>query len=167
MEQTKPALIPPKPEFNWSRWLSSGEEVKLECGLGQHYLQTGFIFSLSIGIVLSILIVGIFIIIWALVYWKFYLPRAFRFALTDRRVLVHRGLLNTSLISIDYKKITDVQLKEDFIEKHLFSTGTILINTAGTTYHEVIIDKLADAVEFKQQLESLRQQQTNFGIQIN
>lgn len=144
--------------FDWNQVLSDNEELKFECGLSKQYLDVGFVISLAIGGLLILVFIGILIIPWAFVYWKFYLNKAFRYALTNRRVLVHKGWLNTNLISVDFRKITDVQVRENFIEKQLFNIGSVIINTAGTSYHEVIIDKIADPYAFKKTLESLRNQ---------
>jgi len=47
-------------------------------------------------------------------------------------------------------------VRENIIAKSLFKTGTVIINTAGTDYYEVTLDKIAQPFKFKRQLESLR-----------
>ena len=91
-------------KYDWEKLLSQGEVLKRECGLGERFLRTGFAVSLAVGIVLLPFVVGFLIIPWSFFYWKFYLKKAFCYALTDRRVLVHRGWLSTKLVSIDYRK---------------------------------------------------------------
>ena len=142
--------------FEWKEVLGSDEVLKKEFGVGEKYLSVGFRLSIFLGILLLLIVVGIFFILWSIFYWKFYLRKSIRYAFTNKRVLVRKGLLNTRLISIGYEKITDIQVRENVIEKWLYQTGMIIINTAGTSYDEVVLDKVEEPYKVKQQLEELR-----------
>ncbi len=142
--------------FDWNKVLTRGEEIKLDFGPGEKYLHRGFLIGMSLGILTAILIIGIFFLLYTLFYFKFYLSQAFRYAFTNKRVLIHQGWLSRNLTSVDFNKITDIQVRDNVIEKWLFNTGAIIINTAGTGQAEVLIDKVENPHAIKQRLENLR-----------
>ena len=77
------------------------------------------------------------------------------FAFTDKRIIVHKGWLNTKMTSVEYEKITDVSVSEGFTEKILTKSGTLLINTAGTTFHELLLTHVESPYELKKELDSI------------
>jgi twitching motility protein PilT len=78
------------------------------------------------------------------------------YAFTNKRVLIHRGWLSTNLISVDYHKITDIYVKEGFLQRILFKSGTIAIDTAGTGGKEITLSNVANPYKLKKLLDGLK-----------
>ena len=142
----------------WRKTLGPDEEVKYEFSIGKKYRYLG-LFSIGLlGLLISIGVVwlGIIIILFGLFYFGWYLKVANAYAFTDKRVLIHRGWLSTKLISVDYDKITDVSVEEPFLDRLITKTGHLSVNTAGTTFHEVILKHIQKPYEIKKRLDSFR-----------
>lgn len=88
----------------------------------------------------------------AFVYYQLYIPKANSYALTNKRIIIHLGWLNTHTTTIDYAKITDVSITQSFTDRILTNTGTIHVNTAGTIGHEVVLTHIENPFEVKRKL---------------
>ncbi len=141
----------------WDRVLSSNEMIKKEFSIGNSYIKMGLIFWLIFGVILLLGGIGIFVIPIVLFYYLFYLKRANHYAFTNKRVLIIKGWLSTKLTSIDYDKITDITVLEPFLDRLIYKTGSLAINTAGTALHEVILQHIEDPYKIKQELDKIRE----------
>lgn len=143
----------------WNKTLGPNEELKYEFTIGERYQKLGVI----IGIILGLPVfsfsppMGILMILSFFFYFGWYLKKANVYAFTNKRVLVHRGWLNTQLISIDYDKITDISVAEPFLNKIITKTGNLFINTAGTSHHEVMLEHIEEPYEKKKKLDEIRE----------
>lgn len=99
--------------------------------------------------------IGVIIFALALFYYGFYLRVANAYAFTNRRILIHRGWLSTSMMSVDYSQVTDVHASENFIERIMLHTGQLHINTAGTAVHEIVLTRVGNPYKLKQKLTEL------------
>jgi uncharacterized membrane protein YdbT with pleckstrin-like domain len=141
----------------WDKVLSTGEELKYEFSVGENYIKTYIIVWGVISVLLLFLAgLGILTFIIAYVYYKIYLPKAHIYGFSNKRVLIHRGWLSTSMTSVDYNKITDVYVTETFLDKQLTHTGHIAINTAGSNGKEIVLHHVASPYEIKKKLDELR-----------
>ena len=75
------------------------------------------------------------------------------YALTDRRMLVHKGWLSTSTISIEYKNITDITVDEPFLERLITKTGSLSVNTAGSGIKEVVLRHITTPYEVRKKID--------------
>jgi uncharacterized membrane protein YdbT with pleckstrin-like domain len=71
-------------------------------------------------------------------------------------VLIHKGWLSTRLVSVDYDKITDIEVVQPFLEKLIFKTGGLAINTAGTGGREIVLNHIENPFEIKKKLEDIK-----------
>lgn len=142
----------------WAKILSPNEEIKYEFSIGDRYLKIGLIAGCMLGVILLFLVswFGIVFILIIGFYYGWYLKKANKYAFTNKRVLIHRGWLSTKLISVDYGKITDIEVQEPFLDKWLYETGSLSINTAGTTLKEVVLKYIENPYEIKKKLDELR-----------
>lgn len=159
----------------WEKIITPEEKIEFEFTLGKKYLDSIkyawlslalFIFFVSISFsknpsqIFNFIGNLFFILGWILVVISFscpwYLKRSNNFAFTNKRVLILRGWLSTHLISIDFEKITDIKVEEKFFEKTVFDTGTLIIDTAGTHFPEVIISHIANPYMIKTKLDEIR-----------
>ncbi len=60
-----------------------------------------------------------------------------KYVITDKRVILKKGLIGQSTVSADYSRITDVTVKQGILGRVLLHTGTILLNTAGGDIEEL------------------------------
>lgn len=58
---------------------------------------------------------------------------------------------------IDYQKITDLNVRENFLEKIFFGSGNLAINTAGTPKEEIIFSHIAEPHLLKIKLDEIHQ----------
>jgi len=105
----------------------------------------------------SYLIIGIGtgLFLYGLFYYLFYLRVANIYAFTNKRIIIHKGWLSTSLISVEYNRITDVTVREKFIEKLLTNTGDLLIDTAGTSTMEIVLSCVSAPYEKRKKLDQI------------
>ena len=143
----------------WRKVLNPNEEIKYEFTIGKRYRKLGIVTGIIIRLPFLFIIfpLGILIILFFLFYFGWYLKKANVYGFTDKRVLIHKGWLNTKLISIDYDKITDITVKEPFLDRIIAKTGHLSINTAGTTFHEVVLEHLESPYEIKKKLDEIRE----------
>lgn len=144
-----------KYEKIWRKVLAPNEEIKYEFSIGKKYRYFWLILLSIIGLI-TITFGGIFLILFALFYFGWYLKVANAYAFTNKRVLVHKGWLSTHLISIDYDKITDITVREPFIDRLITKTGHLVINTAGTGFPELILIHIETPYEVKKKLDEIR-----------
>lgn len=99
------------------------------------YANSQFIWDLVIGVLLIPLL--LFGLIWILI--AIYRKLTLRYLVTDKRVIVKKGLIGQSTVSADYSKITDITAQQGILGRLILHTGTIVVNTAGTDLGEVTI----------------------------
>ncbi|MHB1086227.1 MAG: PH domain-containing protein [Minisyncoccota bacterium] len=146
----------------WKKTLGPTESVKYEFTVGKRYRKSLLITWCVIGGLFVLTIAGapfgLFIMALAAFYYGFYLKTANAYAFTDNRVLVHRGWLSTKLITTEYQKITDVTVLEPFFSRVFFHSGSLAINTAGTSSEEIVLKNVENPYEIKKKLDELRGQ---------
>ncbi len=143
--------------------ISSDEKILLEFGVAKIYSNfwvfLGFLISVA-GLIVSLFFISDFwlaiLLGLALVGYGFYLQKAYFYFLTNKRAIYYWRFFSTELISIDYQKITDIKVKENFLEKIFFGSGNLLINTAGTPKEEIVFSHIADPHIIKRKLEEIK-----------
>jgi uncharacterized membrane protein YdbT with pleckstrin-like domain len=133
----------------WNKTLKKNEKIEYEFTIAL------IIVCLGSALGACFLFFEIYIAAPLLFYYGFYLRAANAYAFTNARVLVQKGWLSTNMISVDYSKITDVRIKESIIEKLFLGTGTIIINTAGSSASEIIMKSIKSPYELRKKLDSL------------
>lgn len=89
-------------------------------------------------------------------YFLFYIPVSNIYVLTNKRIVVKRGWLSTETITGSYEKITDIYVSQTFIERFLFLTGTIKIDTAGDVGYEIVLSDVHNPEKLKAEILSLK-----------
>ena len=115
-----------------------------------------FVIAASAALTLGSLTLGIIIAGIGAFYFGFYLKTANAFAFTNKRILVHRGWLSTKLISTDYTKVTDAMVTEPFLDRIIYHTGSLEIDSAGTNRENVVLAHVEHPYEIKKKLDELR-----------
>lgn len=143
----------------WDKTLSEGERVEYEFSIGKQYIK---VFLIMWGIIsipfLFAMGLGILTFLIALFYYGFYLKASNAYAFTNKRVLIHKGWLSTHTTSVDYARITDIQVKEPFIDRLLTKTGHLTINTAGSSASEIVLLNISTPYDVKKKLNKIREQ---------
>src|SRR3989344_748460 len=142
----------------WKKSLGPNEEVKFEFSVGSRYRMIGMVCLIAIGLLTALgsLMFGVIIAAVGAFYFGFYLKTANAFAFTNKRILVHRGWLSTKLISTDYLKVTDVMVTEPFLDRLIYHTGSLEIDSAGTNRENLVLSHVEHPHEIKKKLDELR-----------
>lgn len=144
----------------WKKVLGEGEKVEYEFSIGDKYIKFGLI-CWGIICVPLLFALGLELVVFIIIFLSYmYMKFANAYALTNKRVLIHKGLLSTKTISVDYKKITDVLISEPFFDRIITHTGHMVINTAGTGDVEIILKHVQSPYEVKKKLDSLKDKYT-------
>lgn len=139
----------------WQNKLEDGETIEREFTFGASYLKYNLIIWIVVGVICLLGFIGFIILPIALFYFLFYARRANQYAFTNKRVLIMRGWLSTNLTSIDYEKITDIHIKQGFMEKLLYKTGSMHLETAGNA-SQLALNHLEDPYGLKKELDTIR-----------
>ncbi len=157
--------------------LNPNEEIKYQFSFGERYLNITKIVTIVIGsfillllglFVLPMLEIGAIVIViiiggflglligFSFFYFGWYLKRANIYIITNRRVLIHRGWLSTRLISADFQQISDIKVVQPFIDRVIYRTGILKINTAGMEAHPIILSHIERPYKIKRKLNEIR-----------
>jgi len=142
----------------WKKVLRADEVVKHEFSVGNRYRSFNLVVWGLVGLffMLGSFEFGALFILVILFYFGFYLRVANAYALTDKRVIIHRGWLSTNAVSIEYSNITDVTVQEPFIERLLTKSGNLAINTAGSSAKEVVLMHITTPYEVRKIIDEIR-----------
>ena len=144
----------------WQKTLGKDEKIEYEFSVSDKYIKFQLILWTIIGIVLVFAFIGIFILAYVWFYYAFYIKRANANAFTDKRVLQHKGWLSTRTITVDYHMITDVWVREPFLQRVFTHSGSLSVDTASSNKinHEVSFRCIDAPYEVKKRLDALRSQ---------
>ena len=95
-------------------------------------------------ILIPVLLYGLLIIAKAI-----YRKMTLMYIVTDKRVILKKGLIGQSTVSADYSKVTDVSVEQGVLGRLVLHTGTIVLDTAGTDDSEVILEWVPNPFEAK------------------
>ncbi|MBI2011432.1 PH domain-containing protein [Candidatus Daviesbacteria bacterium] len=161
-----------KEKQSFAKFLAEDEELVIATGYGANYLRHRFVlyflFPGTIFILLGLgamyflggnlgygLLIGL-IGASLIAYLKTLLTyHSHRYILTTRRVIIKIGFFNVKLTSALYDKITHMEVDQGLIDRFIMRHGKIIINTAGTSKDEIILEFVDSPVEFKNLLERL------------
>lgn len=79
----------------------------------------------------------------------------YQFILTNHRIIEVQGVISKRTISSNFVSITDIIVKQDPVERFIFNTGTIYINTAGSPQAEIILLGIDNPYLYKQKIRDL------------
>lgn len=157
--------------------LSPSEEIRFQFSLGEKYLKIMKIVIILIGsvlllaialslyhifeltLIIVVLIIGVSL---ALVigithfYYGWFLIRSNIYVVTNKRIIIHKGWLFTDLKSVSFQQITDIRVIQSFVDKMLFNTGILKINTAGRDDYEVILHHIENPHKVKTKIVEIR-----------
>jgi len=145
-------------QYNWEKILAPEEVLQKEFTISKRYwiLILGGAILLAVAAIISTssFPIGITILLLGLIYW-IYLTKAKHYAYTNKRVVLVDSFIGTTVISVDYDKITDIEMEQSFVEQ-IGGWGTIILNTAGTRAPEILLPFIDNPAVLKQELDSIR-----------
>lgn len=137
----------------WEKDVTEGEKIELDFGISAAYSKSCIIASIVLGLLLMYPYgEGIVIIIGGILFFGFHERKANNYALTNKRILIKQGLLHNSTTSVEYHQITDITISEPFFERFITGSGTIAINTAGSSVAEAHLKHVANPQEIKKKI---------------
>ena len=128
-------------EEQYKKFISPGEKVVKVLG----YAKSQFVWD----IVWSVLLIPVFFIGLFLIAISLYRKITILYLITDKRVIVKKGLIGQSTISADYSQITDVSVEQGILGRLILHTGTIVLDTAGTDLAKVQLKWVENPFETK------------------
>ncbi len=139
--------------------ISPKEKIVAEFGVASSY--SGFwIFLGIVVLIISLIFIDKFwlglLLGLALVVYGLYLKTAYFYFLTDKRAIFYFQFFRTELTSIDYQKITDLIVRENFLEKIFFGSGDLAINTAGAPREEAVFSHIANPHNLKRKIDEIK-----------
>lgn len=144
----------------WQKTLTNDEKLEYEFSISKRYRIIKIIIWVSL---MSIFLLyentrglAITVILFVLFYYGFYLKVANAYALTNKRILVHKGWLSTRAISVDYNKITDIIVVEPFFSRIFYKSGHLAVDTAGTGLHEIVLRNISTPYETKKIISGIK-----------
>ena len=142
----------------WKKVLRDDEVVKYEFSIGKRYRNFYLILFSLFGLffMAGSFSTGVIILLGVFFYFSFYIKVSNAYALTDKRILVHKGWLSTNAISVEYENITDITVQEPFFERLITKSGSLAINTAGTSTKEVVLKHITTPYEVRKKLDEIR-----------
>ncbi len=69
--------------------------------------------------------------------------RGLRFYITDQRIITEFSFIIRRTVIVPYDRITNTSQRQGIFDR-LFGTGSVIIDTAGSTWHEAVIRWVAD-----------------------
>ena len=155
------------PDKSWTNILGEDEKVIHAFTASETFRKFNFTIWAVLGVISIISLVDVFMFIclgsyllplsFALCfYYGYYLKVAYSFAFTDKQIIVQRGLFNTRITTAKYENITDTSIRVGWLEKRFTHSGTIRVNTAGTTFFELNLIHVDSPYEIKKELDSIR-----------
>jgi len=86
---------------------------------------------------MAIAATGIFSTVWSIIsYFKFY------FHLSEKEVIIKKGVLQKSVVNIPYERIQSVNFKQNFLHQ-ILNVTEVVMDTAGSVQKEMQIDALS------------------------
>jgi uncharacterized membrane protein YdbT with pleckstrin-like domain len=150
----------------WDKTLANNETIEYEFSISKIYRFFNLIiFSLAAAILAipvlmyEIKLGSIFLVaeLLAIIFiFGFYLKIANAYALTNKRVLIHRGWLSTDTISINYERICNVGVVDPFFERILMNSGDLHIDSAAAPHQEIILKHIDSPYQVAKKLEEIR-----------
>jgi membrane protein YdbS with pleckstrin-like domain len=95
----------------------------------------------------------------------FYIKISNEFLLTDKKMIIKNGWLNTEVKTVHYDQITDISVKQSFFDK-ILGSGTISVSTAGDVGYEIVLNHISRPYEIKRFLGEMRPHH-DLGTEIN
>jgi uncharacterized membrane protein YdbT with pleckstrin-like domain len=129
-----------------TKFLSTDERAVLVTSIGTRYFWIKFLTLLP----MALLFVGL-PKLGHLVRTK----QSYIYALTTRRFIIIRGLFARKIVTAPLTAITHVTVEQSFIQRFIYNTGDLIIITAGFDQREIVIENIANPVEFKILIEEL------------
>lgn len=132
-------------------YVGSDENVQSIFGISPRYIMIQILLcTILLGTLIlfnngSSIVSAVLIIIWiiSLIYWSS-LIFIIEYVSTDKKIYKKTGLIWSKTIEIDRQNITDIGVEESLLEKILYKTGSLKINTAGSDKVEAILVRVAN-----------------------
>ncbi len=144
-------------ERYWQRFLLPGESVIHTFGVSGVYVFLFWVLPMllllggAVMIGLSNIVLGVMLVVpvLGLLVPALYLTYFVHYAITDRRTMMREGILNKHFVTVDYRSITDVTVRESLLERIFTRTGSIGVNTAGSNRVELGLRHVARPMAIK------------------
>lgn len=150
----------------WERFLTPGEELLHTFGIARRYIFVVYVLPALASFAASILLPPAFPLPVRFIFavgglgfllLAFFLTFFVRYAITNKRVMGRVGVLARGFRGIDFVYITDLTIKESWIDLLITRTGSVGINTAGSPGIELTLQHVARPFDIRRDIHKHRQ----------
>ena len=144
----------------WQKTLNESEKVEYEFGVAPRFKKNNYraFTVLTILFLIPTIAMPFFLILfipWLVIVACAYVNFRFTvYALTDRRILVHKGWLSTKTTAIRYEKIVEISVIESFLNRKITQSGNVVIQTSGIG-HDFTLFNVESPYEVKKMIDRL------------
>ena len=136
----------PRQRKRLGKFLTPNETVVLVTSIGTRYFWIKFLTLLPF----AFLIVGL-----PKLSHLVRMRESYTYALTNRRFLIIRGIFSRKIVTAPLDKITHITVEQSLNQRYLYNTGNLVIITAGFDQREIVIENIANPIQFKILIEEL------------
>ncbi|MCD6575670.1 MAG: PH domain-containing protein [Nanoarchaeota archaeon] len=122
--------------------------------------RLAFLVWYIIGVILILAVITFPLGILLILYVEFGKVRANKFYITNKRMVSVYTFLTKRLSSVKYSQVTDIHYTQGILGR-LLNYGDIHINTAGTTFMELVFFGVENPEEIEEQIEKLWQKKSH------
>jgi len=174
-------LASEKKKKQFGNYLNDDEEMIIFTGVSMIYLQQKFIMHWMIALMVLIpvclgifwffqlnllhaLIIGVVLSLLYATQRFYFTKEGIQYILTNKRLIVQIGYFEVTLFSVNYDKISHIEVIQGFIDRLFYKYGTVLVRTAGMDKKSVKLDYVDEPFAFKNVLERLiHQERKSYG----
>lgn len=148
--------------FNLERFIGNNETIQLQFGIGLQYTVVRvFIAAILLGAISRFFqqlgFTGFFVDIPLIILGFFALYAIIEFLtniyfVTEKKIYRRRGVGFVKVVSAKKDEILDMEISQGLVERFLFRTGTIKLNTAGSPGFEIILPRTESPYQKKKEI---------------
>jgi membrane protein YdbS with pleckstrin-like domain len=113
-------------------------------GVSLYYFSQNPILVYLLGICLGLILTYILVIYWTTDYF-----------VTEKKIYRKTGFLWTKVIGAGREDVSDFIVQQSILDRWIYRTGSIQINTAGSPQIEIILSKVADPHATKKRISQI------------
>lgn len=143
-------------KFTWNSILASDEKIQKEFGVSNAYVISILILTIIVSVIVAYQYIpaGLFLFVLG-AFYSFYIKKAKHFAFTNKKIYLVESFIGTSIATIDFAQITDIEIDQSFIDS-MGGWGTLIVNSAGTHAPLMSISPVDNPQALRQTLDKIK-----------
>lgn len=137
-------------------YLNKNEKIKYETGVAKREKVLEWIYFSMMALcalIFALIHWSVGLMLLSIISFRIISVYRIRYYITDKRVISKKGIINIHIKEAKLEKITDIAVKQNLINKILFNSGEVLVNTAGGNGYELKLVRIENPIQIKKLLE--------------